>query len=157
MSSCEVYIYLGQDEYVMYFLHTVHNSNYNNTLDAQIYNCLISEQMIMNHDKKCVIWTVNKDSSVSTTIVGHADAKRVIEMNEKHMKGLKKKMEKCMTAKRDKKFMIFIYRHDAKVFENHINVEMELDLPNKSDLKGVKFHEPVQFNTTKSIDYLDES
>lgn len=153
--SSEIYFMLGHDENFFYFCHVLNNSaEYDSRLDAQIYNCLINETMVHDYNKACVVWTVNKDSSISTTFTLHKNTKIEIGFDKEISEALKLKLKQCLEAERNET-LIFKYIYPIDAFAVH-EIELNTNDIFNIDISKCTFNKPVAYKSAKEIEYLPE-
>ena len=105
--NSELYIYLGKQLDAYFFIHTIHDSNFNNEISYQIYNVMINEQMILNLNEIVIIYEFDPYNNICNVIrIQHL-------LNPYHIQIYKNNLEKnflnLITAKRDD---IFIIKYD---------------------------------------------
>jgi hypothetical protein len=153
MENSENYILLGNDDLGFYFLHTVFSEDYTANLDSHIYNCLINENMILDTEKICVVWTINFDSSLSTTTIRHDDRKTHIDNNTISL--IKSKFKEQVTASHEDNTIVFKYSYDNKYFETYkIPLFHNMTFDNWDD---IIYNDNIIYTSTKTVSNSTEN
>lgn len=140
MNTEELFIYLGKQQNIFFFIHTVKNVDYDRSMTMQIYNCLISESMIFCNDV-VVIYEFDGDE-LNVIIVQHIDNKANIKFNKNN---LQQQFTKLLAMKRNHNILVFAYNGVFLTYE----VPVKLQIFNKIVIVNNILYE----NTAKTIDY----
>lgn len=144
----EIYIYLGKQSQVFFFLHTISETKqFKHEISHQILNVLIHEGFVDNYENICIIYEINPlDFTTKAIVINHANS----QFYEFYKDNLENQLKRLMSLERTDEY-IFSISYDYKIRGYLTYDKVPYKIPKREmtiSLEGIEY-----IQTTKEITF----
>ena len=115
----EQYIYLGQQDSTLFFLHTIYNQDlFKDGISDQIYNCLVNDKFIESPDNNVIIYEINPSTYTTDAIcIQHSTKKEIVNFDEE---SLQDQLQRLVGLDRNYEIYIIAYDYEKNEYYSYL-------------------------------------
>jgi len=131
--NCEMYIYLGFSNNTYFFKHYIYNKNkFNNEISRQIYNILIKDKFIQDHNENVIIYEFDNETC-NIISIQHRNKKNISRYDNNNLELYFRRLENI--NRKDNDIYAIKYDYEKKIYLSYVLDDINITDTLRDDYK----------------------